>query len=182
MILFYSDFCKHCNVLIDTINKHDQNKIIKLVSIDTLRSLNKAIDPKIHSVPALYINDTQDYLFGKSVFDHLLLPNRGVLFNNNLNTNNKSANISGNNIENKEPSAFTLGSIYSQHFSSLDAPDEEINDKNFTWNTITDDNNNESNGNKSTIESVINQPTLNGSKKNLPSLEDLITQRNKELL
>jgi hypothetical protein len=72
---------------LETIQKHDKNKTVKTVSIDTLRSMQKPIDPKIHSVPALLLLNTKEYIFGKAVFDYLLLPNRGILFASNCTRN-----------------------------------------------------------------------------------------------
>ena len=45
----------------------------------------------IHSVPALVLlqkdkDEIEQILYGKQVFDHLLLPNRGVLFTQDNNT------------------------------------------------------------------------------------------------
>ena len=57
MILFYSEYCKHCNVLLETIKRHDKQNIVKKVSIDLLRTLEKPIDPKIQSVPSLLLID-----------------------------------------------------------------------------------------------------------------------------
>ena len=62
MILFYSDYCEHCSILLDTIKRHDKDKRIKLLSIDYLRSINKNIDPRIHSVPALMFIKTKELI------------------------------------------------------------------------------------------------------------------------
>lgn len=184
MILFYSDYCKHCNILIENIKRHDQNKICKLVSIDTLRSMKKPIDPKIHSVPALYITHTKEYMFGKAVFDHLLLPNRGVLFTSKITRDNNkgdapASGISHNNISQsvEEPMAFSLGTIYSENFSSIDEK-AQVSDINFKWDMINDG------GNIAMPmqEPVINQLSDANEKKNLPSMEDIMNQRNKDLL
>lgn len=78
MILFYSDYCKHCRMLLDTIQRL-QVKSIQVVSIDSLRATKKTIPPQIHSVPALMILPSKQLLFGKQVFDYLLLPGKGVL-------------------------------------------------------------------------------------------------------
>jgi len=172
MILFYSEFCQHCKILLETIERHDKNKIVKKISIDTLRSLKKAIDPQIHSVPALFIKSTNEYIFGKAVFDYLLLPNRGILFTNQT-TKMNNDNIPKTQESNSEPSAFTLGSIYSESFSSLENEDQ-INDKNYTWELIG------SSSEKSEIVTMSNTDD-DGKKKGLPSLEDLMKQRSSEI-
>ena len=185
MILFYSEYCKHCNILLETIKKHDKNNIIKLVSIDVLRSLQKPIDPKIHSVPALLILKTKEYLFGKAVFDYLLLPNRGVLFSHQTTRDDKKLkdskeinNTIPNNINNSsldEPLAFTLGSISSESFSNIDDTNEIINDKNYKWDIITDT--------EQTMKPIENKSNEDVSgKKKLPTMEEIMKQRASDIL
>ncbi len=79
MILFYSVFCNHSKMLLEHIKRYDKEKVIKLVSIDDLRNKNINIESKIHSVPAFMILPSKELLFGKAVFDYLLLPGRGIL-------------------------------------------------------------------------------------------------------
>ena len=74
MILFYSDYCHHCKMLIDSVNRLDTNKTIKLYNIDQY-----ARPAQVKSVPALLLLPARDLLYGKQVFDHLLLPGRGLL-------------------------------------------------------------------------------------------------------
>lgn len=189
MILFYSEYCKHCNILLETIKKHDKNNMIKLVSIDVLRSLKKPIDPKIHSVPALLILNTKEYLFGKSVFDYLLLPNRGVLFSGQTTREDKKLkdakeinNPLQNNNTNQvsdEPLAFTLGSILSETFSNIDDTNEIINDKNYKWDIITD-----MEQTMKPVDSNITDASSGEitSKKNLPTMEEIMKQRANDIL
>jgi hypothetical protein len=210
MILFYSNYCQHCNILLETIKKHDKNNIIKLVSIDVLRSLQKPLDPKIHSVPALLLIDKKEYLFGKAVFDYLLLPNRGILFTKQSTRDDKRIvrenELSGGGSINSsndpmEPMAFTLGAISAEQFSSID--DEQNNnlmtDKNYNWDVITNDRNITDTLNNTVIQpgdigktvdmSSISQQstkgsddTESGSKKKLPSMEDIMKQRANDIL
>lgn len=189
MILFYSEFCPHCNVLIDTIKRHDKNNLIKMVSIDLLRSLKKPIDPKIHSVPALLILSPREYMFGKACFDYLIMPNRGVLFSNTLTRDvkevkdiNDSSTVlpALNNVptDENEPSAFSLGAISSEYFSSIDdnetSTSTTLNDKNYNWDTIENAN----------IEVTIpvQSDTESTSGKKLPSMEDIMKRRNADIL
>ena len=116
MILFYSDTCQHCAVLLDAIKRHDTKKTIKLVVIDNI--VNK-ISHKIKAVPALMFMPSKDIIYGKAVFDYLLLPNRGYLFSNN-NTRDKQETSSitspiplNTQVSPDEPMAFTLGSVSS---------------------------------------------------------------------
>ena len=192
MILFYSEYCNHCKVLLETIQRHDKNNIIKTVSIDLLRSLQLPIDNRIQSVPALYFIKSKEILFGKSVFDHLLLPNRGVLFSDNNTRIEKGTkdvkeinNNSDKNVEissdTTEPQAFSLGlTNFSDNFSSLDDKSTNIlSDKTYTWDTI-ECNDEKINNN---ITDSINPISSSHEKtdKKLPSLEELMTLRNKDI-
>lgn len=200
MILFYSTYCNHCSMLLEHIKRYDKDKSIKLVSIDELRSKNIKVDSKVHSVPALVLMPTKEVIFGKAVFDHLLLPPRGILCSgqstrNDKNTkkenimeapdgsiNNPTLDINKDN----EPSAFSLtGFTLSDKFSNIDDSIETIIDKNYNWDLISDDKN------ISTFQGGITEPIQNSGqnvinnkqeKKNtLPSLEELMQQRDKDI-
>lgn len=185
MILFYSEYCQHCKVLLDTIKRHDKNNLIKLVSIDLLRSLKKPIDEKIHSVPALLIIKSKEYLFGKGVFDYLLLPNRGILFQTQITRDDKTIkdakevdinNLSDTKLNKDEPESFSLGSITSDTFSSLDENITNIVDKNYKWDMI--DNNIELTNNNNIINDVTKPEfTTNNETKKLPTMEEIMKQR-----
>ena len=160
MILFFSVYCNHCKMLLEHIKRYDKDKIIKLVSVDDLRSKNIKIEIKIHSVPAFMILPSKELLFGKAVFDHLLLPGRGIL-TTTQNTRMDKTGIGGaaggnssdtaeNNIipltntsENDDgPLAFTLNATsFSDNFSIIEDETKELNDKNYKWDFITNDNN-----------------------------------------
>lgn len=175
MILFYSESCQHCSVLLDTIKRHDTKKTIKLVVIDSI--LNK-ISHKIKAVPALMFRPSNEIIYGKAVFDYLLLPNRGYLFTNN-NTRDKQENSSINSPIpiNKdkidEPESFTLGSIIADTYS--DITDDDINsmnlnkDKVYKWGVINED---------AKMGSVdISKLESEKSHKELPSIDELRKQR-----
>jgi hypothetical protein len=198
MILIYSNQCKHCNILIETINKHDTNNIVKKISVDTLRINGYNIDSMIHSVPALVLlqkdkDEIEQILYGKQVFDHLLLPNRGVLFTQDNNTRlnkvekdhlDKNNINSDDNIINIDPMAFTLKTSLSDNFSLIDEEaDNLLTDKNYNWDLITNDNN------ITNMEAVTNDTVLNPvssvndkNEKNLPSIEELLSKRQKDIL
>ena len=170
MILFYSVYCNHCKMLLEHIKRYDKEKVIKLVSIDDLRNKNINIESKIHSVPAFMILPSKELLFGKSVFDHLLLPGRGILCSTQstrldkavsgendmiplANTGNGTVgagSISGGSGsggggtegDSSEPMAFTLNTAsFSDNFSIIEDESKELNDKNYNWDFITNDNN-----------------------------------------
>jgi len=184
MILFYSDSCQHCSVLLDTIKRHDTKKMIKLLCIDTRIP---SIKNKISKVPALMFLPNKEIIYGKAVFDHLLLPNRGILFSSNSTRDKSDINQHSslnapiplnNQTELNEPLAFSLGSIMSDKFSDIN--DDNVNSINlnnskvYGWDLITNDNQNkppiqEIGGGTNTRE--------NKSDKKLPSIEELTKER-----
>jgi hypothetical protein len=181
MILFYSDTCQHCAVLLDTIKRHDTKKTIKLVVIDTI--VNK-ISHKITAVPALMFMPSKEIIYGKAVFDYLLLPNRGYLFSNNSTRDKQEQSSITSPIPlNKqdvpdEPMAFTLGSISSDNFS--DITDDNINsmnineDKLYKWGIINETSDNNTNNTNNNINANNNTKFENEkSSKQLPSLDEL---------
>ena len=189
MILFYSTFCNHCSMLMEHIKRFDKDKIIKMVSVDELRSKNIKIDAKIHSVPALVLVPSKEVLFGKAVFDHLLLPGRGVLCGGQSTRNDKNGkkenaieapnNPSVNNAKEEEPSAFSLaGFTLSDTFSNIDDSIETIVDKNYNWDYITNDGVEETPPTQQNV--VINKKEE--KKNSLPSIEELMQQRDREIL
>ena len=193
MILFYSEFCQHCNILLETIKRHDKNKMVKLVSIDLLRSLKKPIDPKIHSVPALLLlnggTSNKEYLFGKAVFDYLLLPNRGVLFSGQTTRDDKrmarSSDTSGGTpvgaVAPDEPLAFTLGAISAEQFASIDDGNNEvISDRNYNWDRI--DNDNVSMASTVTGLTSDSRESDEGKKSKLPTMEEIMKKRASDIM
>lgn len=185
MILFYSEYCQHCNILLETIKRHDKNKIVKTVSIDLLRSMKKPIDPKIHSVPALLLLNTKEYIFGKAVFDYLLLPNRGVLFTSQTTRDEKrtsrNTDIEGPGVlpttASDEPHAFALGAISAEQFAPINDDDTDNNiiaDKNYNWDRID-------NTSSSIMPAGTPMQTELSDKKDtknkLPSVEEIMKQR-----
>jgi len=187
MILFYSDSCQHCSVLLDTIKRHDTKKTIKLVCIDTRIA---AIKGKISKVPALMFLPAKEIIYGKDVFDYLLYPSRGYLFTNS-NTREKSETQTQQSSLNApsiplntttdpdEPLSFSLGTIMSEKFSDIN--DDNINslnvskDRIYGWDLITNDDQNK----PPEIKTSINGENTRDSKidKKLPTLEELTKER-----
>jgi hypothetical protein len=163
--------------------------MIKTVSIDLLRTLKKPIDPKIHSVPALLLVKNKEYLFGKAVFDYLLLPNRGVLFTAQTSRDTKTSKdvsesningVSNNTEEIGEPRAFTLGAISAEQFSSIDDDvNGVINDKNYNWDMID-------NNNSISTDIDISKPSMSDyeskGKGKIPSVEEIMKQRANDII
>jgi hypothetical protein len=180
MILFYSETCQHCSILLETIKRHDTKNSIKLVAVDSI--INK-IRHKVKAVPALMFLPTKEIIYGKAVFDYLLLPNRGYLFTNNS-TREKQETASNPSMDimkspkpttEIEPAAFTLGAVSSDNFSSID--DDNINsmnvkdDKIYKW-CVIDDIDKKLDQPSTTITNGTNTKDTSSTKK-LPSLDEL---------
>ena len=145
MILFYSDYCAHSRMLIETIKNYDkEHKLIKIVSIDVLRKKGKKLPSNITSVPSLLIMPEKVLKVGKQVFDYLLLPGSGLLLKPPVNTDNLSNTKSKNN----EPIgkdlisfSFSSGGTFSDNYSLIE--DDKNNsgfvENNYMWANISDD-------------------------------------------
>lgn len=183
MIFFYSESCQHCSILLETIKRHDTKKTIKNVCIDTIVNI---IKHKIKAVPALMFMPSKEIIYGKAVFDYLLLPNRGYLFSNNSSTREKTETNSSiispiplNKTEEtiSEPEAFTLGSVLADKYS--DITDDNINsmnlnkDKLYNWGIIEND------PIQLPVNTSIDRNNVDNSKlqKTLPSIDELQKQR-----
>jgi hypothetical protein len=181
MILFYSETCQHCSVLLDTIKLHDTKKTIKLVIIDGI--INK-IKHKITAVPALMFIPSKEIIYGKAVFDYLLLPNRGYLFTVNKNTRDKGETSINTSIispiplnkteDTGEPSSFSLGAITADNYS--DITDDNINSMNvnkdrlYKWESLNNSSLNDEMPKMADYDS-------DKSNKKLPSIDELQKQR-----
>lgn len=146
MILFYSDYCSHCRMLIETIKTYDkEQKIIKPVSIDVLRNKGKQIPSNIKSVPSLLVLPEKTIKTGKEVFDYLLLPGSGILLNNfkqnNIPINNNTNNTNLNNGNDLISFSFGSGSNgFSDNYSLIDNDENDIGFKenSYAWANIND--------------------------------------------
>jgi hypothetical protein len=135
MFLFYSDRCNHCRMLLDTIQRL-QVKSITLVSVDSLRSNGKKVPPQIHSVPALMLMPSKQILFGKQVFDYLLLPGKGVLTMGTV--SQKGASL-GTEAAPTEPQAFTMhmSSVSGDNYAFIeDGKNGHENHRRYAWSSI----------------------------------------------
>ncbi len=183
MILFYSSNCSHSKMLLENVNRYDKNKSIKVVPIEELKKQNINIESKIHSVPAFMILPSKELLFGKDVFDYLLLPGRGILcsvqntrLDKNIvdNVNAIDNNIKINEQNNNDPLAFALNcNKLSDNFSAIEDDDTTIrDDKNYGWDFISNDKN---------ISDGISNVNINyddvGKKSKMPSIEELMKER-----
>ena len=64
MLLFYSDQCSHCTMLIETLKTLDKQKLVKLISVDYLKSNQIIFDVRITHVPAMLLPDFNKIIFG----------------------------------------------------------------------------------------------------------------------
>ena len=172
MFLFYSDHCKHCIMLLETLKTLDKNKQIKLISVDYLKSNNMCIDPRITHIPAMLLKDANKVIFGKEVFDYLLLPGKGILLKAQTTQpvqNNQEANVD-------EPQS--IDSYMSQSYENLDENDNYLTGPVTIWESLDAPNN--QNVVQSNDKVINNNDTLK-SNKELPSLAEIQKMRENAL-
>lgn len=183
MILFYSDYCPHCRMLLDTIERHDSNKMIKIVSIEALKAKGQPIPPRITAVPALILLPSKDVLIGKAVFDYLLLPGKGKLLTA-LGASKQQAPSTTSPSNDpvapaNEPMAYSIASSgLSDAFSSIeeqDTPSYGLDDRSYAWATLDKE--------PESVAVFSNSPFQEETrmKKNLPDLDAIKSQRDMEL-
>lgn len=170
MFLFYSNHCNHCIMLLETLKTLDKNKQIKLISIDYIKSNNICIDPRITHVPAMLLQDVDKIIFGKEVFDYLLLPGKGILLKASQPTqNNQEVNID-------EPQS--IDSYMSQSYENLDENDNYLTGPVTIWENL--DSSNNQNGIQTKDKVINNSDTLKTTKE-LPSLAEIQKMRENSL-
>lgn len=178
VILFHSEFCPHSRMLLETVKRYttsDNDTALSIVSIESVMKTGKKLQ-KIHSVPAIITVPDKRILFGKDVFDFLLLPGRGLLTRAGskqmLQTSNDEASLDS------EPAAFNMSMCgLSDSYSEID--NDSQNDKGqahrlYNWSHLESDCNTVG----VTTEVVSNDTRL---KKELPSLSDFQERRTQEL-
>ena len=184
LLLFYSVNCGHCRMLLDSISRHDKNNIVKLACIETLISENR-LPPQIHSVPAMMVIADKAFLYGKQVFDYLLLPGNGKLIKQNSEDNNALKNINNtsiapnklpNTMASDEPFGFAINlNGMSDSFSLIDEEtvDNSGNiDRQYNWTSLT-----ETDTPPPSEAAFLGMNADVRSKKELPSLADLQEMR-----
>lgn len=160
-------------MLLDTIKRHDTKSVIKLVSVEGLAQSGYKIPSRIHSVPAMAF-DNNNVIFGKQVFDYLLLPGRGLLLAQQATTNATENVATSQPVENGDPVAFALASAHSDQFSLIDRDESSgHSDRNYAWTSIFDD------ASAGTNVSAFQEETR--SKKELPDINAIREQRQLEL-
>jgi hypothetical protein len=203
-------------MLLEHIKRYDNDKVIKLVSIDDIRTTNANISSKIPSVPALMMMPSKEIFFGKQAFDILLLPPRGILCKGTnstkadkkiLDTSSHSGMLetnivsgvsgvsgiakdtSNNGESDNEPFCFSLNgsSKYSDNFSSIEDESAINNDRNYRWNIISEENDDVqgstiNNKQNNIINNNVNNDEPSAKKQGLPSIEELMLQRDKDIM
>jgi hypothetical protein len=115
-------------MLIETLKTLDKQKQVKLVSVDYLKSNQIIFDARITHVPAMLLPDFNKIIFGKEVFDHLLLPGKGVLLKPSNNTNTQST------VDLSEPSG--IDSYISQSYENIDENDNYLTGPVTIWENL----------------------------------------------
>ena len=167
MLLFYSNQCSHCTMLIETLKTLDKQKLVKLISVDYLKSNQIIFDARITHVPAMLLPDFNKIIFGKEVFDHLLLPGKGVLLKPS-NTNTQST------VDLSEPSG--LDSYISQSYENIDENDSYLTGPVTIWENLDE----KTNVIQPDIKPIGNTDTEK-SHKQLPSLAEIQKMRESAL-
>ena len=167
MLLFYSDQCSHCTMLIETLKTLDKQKQVKLVSVDYLKSNQIIFDARITHVPAMLLPDFNKIIFGKEVFDHLLLPGKGVL----LKTSNTTTQST---VDSSEPSG--LDSYISQSYENIDENDSYLTGPVTIWENLDE----KTNVIQPDVKPIGNTDTEK-SHKQLPSLAEIQKMRESAL-
>jgi hypothetical protein len=136
-------------MLIETIKRYNAKNIIKCISIDVLRANGKNL-PQIHSVPALLTLPEKHLIFGKTVFDYLLLPKTGKLMqptnSNNIKYHDNqnaspSDSLKSSQNDSDEPLSFSMNSnSFSDSFAMIeddnDISQNGLNDRSYSWSSL----------------------------------------------
>lgn len=141
MILFYSDYCPHCRTILEEMKRRNAENRVKMASIDKMKAMRYQIPPMITSVPALYLPDTKQVLFGKNVFDHFFLPGRGILLKGSGGDSAVSGvtppSVVSDALQNGEPTPFTLGGGLSEGFGLIESESVDPNPfSDYGWGVI----------------------------------------------
>lgn len=187
MILFYSEFCPHCRMLLDTVKRHDSQGKVKLACVEHLRAKKQPIPQQIHSVPALLLLPSKQFLFGKTVFDYLLLPGSGKLLVSmdapraGANESSSIAQDNSQHVSVGEPFAYSMSSssAMSDTFAMIEEnvhPMSGLQDRAYTWTSLND-----SFDKPTTVHPDSPMQEETRSKKMLPDLDSLRAQREMEL-
>jgi len=121
-ILFHSDHCQYCRQLLDTVKRMDGQGRIRLFNVD-----KHARPAQLQGVPALMVLPAKNIIYGKQVFDYLLLPNRGILVTGSgaANATQAQGQAQGQAMQAQEPAPFAA--LKAQTSSSFAMWDNDTN-------------------------------------------------------
>lgn len=146
MILFYSVHCPHCSMLLDSIKRYDSEKMIKLCNVESIRKTNPKVLQQISMVPALLVfgpNNSREFLFGKDVFDYLLLPNRGRLMQPSLaqkreapNQNQNAQSFEQQQLTLGEPLGFEIAGGAAGNFTFIEDESQVHQGRSYVWSSL----------------------------------------------
>lgn len=133
-------------MLLEEVKRHDPDGRVKRVSIEALRASGKPLPPALHSVPGLLTLPQKNWLFGKAVFDYLLLPGRGKLLGGSGGDRDAppppGPKSPGGVGPAGEPAAFGFGSGLSDSFAGIaddsHTLDNGLADRAYMWAAIHD--------------------------------------------
>jgi len=154
-------------MLIETLKTLDKQKLVKLISVDYLKSNQIIFDVRITHVPAMLLPEFNKIIFGKEVFDHLLLPGKGVLLKPSNTTTQSVVDLS-------EPSG--LDSFISQSYENIDENDNYLTGPVTIWENLDE----KTNVIQPDIKPIGNTDTEK-SHKQLPSLAEIQKMRESAL-
>lgn len=188
VIMFYSEFCPHSKMLLDTIQRHDTKKMITVACVESILKSGKTL-PKIHSVPALITIPDKRLLFGKDVFDFLLLPGRGLLTRSDRGDTNAASNprqshsASSDTPAQDEPSAFSMrANGFSDSYSAIEDTSENdrgLSDRLYNWTHLDALGTTGATGATASDDVMLNKDSR--TKKELPDLGEFQARRAMEL-
>lgn len=122
-------------MLLDSVQRMDSKGVVRKVCIDTLRQTHPGLFKQLKAVPALMILPSREILYGKQVFDYLLLPSRGKLVvgdggatgavggNGDMNGGSGGASASMSGVLHQEEGILPFGGLkggFGDNFAGLD--------------------------------------------------------------
>lgn len=177
MLLFYSNHCKSCSMLLDNIKRYNATEHFKLVNIDIYLSKGVSLPKTVHSVPSILFMDSKNVISGKQVFDFLLIPTKGFLFNlPNKNKDTSSTKDTTSAIINEPMSFSIIGNSLGDGFSMIEDEPSKINENRINyWADINENQKIET----SEEDNSMNKDTR--TNKNLPDISNIQSSREMDL-
>jgi|APGre2960657373_1045057.scaffolds.fasta_scaffold00081_33 hypothetical protein len=168
-------------MLLDSVKRYDTNGAVKLCCVEQIRKSNPKVLQRISMVPALILSPTggsKEILFGKDVFDFLLLPNRGRLMQPSLSKKEESpqsiTTSAPINVVQDGPDGFEL-TASAGNFTFIENEAEIPNALGHLWSSVNED---------KPIGELAPTQAINSdqrSKKDLPTMESIMAQRDNDV-